>query len=512
MAAESAEQAAPSLGQDAVIIDVEQQKGHITDCRKTQPMCIDPDERLEAVQRAASPGRRAHPWQHCPWYLRTSRGVLDTLMEVPMSCMSCGRTLNGAMAVGTLCPPCAQAQRAALHTLSRRALLVRAGALGASALTLPTLLACGATSSLAGVLGPTATPAAGTVTAGKATIQWFLTQRAAKQTTAAALAAQAQGYGGQLTSAYAAGLQQLTADLQAVGKVADQYDTPLQTALTQVGVDIKQLQADLAAFGKLTDPQQLAAAAKDLDAKYRPSFPKAYSVAGIDRDAIVAGMAKQILPRGSDPNLLTTSTEDTLITWGWTGSGSSSSPSPTDCGIVTTCTPPYDLTAGTGSATDVQVNAQTGDLTLVNSATVAGSSQQLASVGVTVPIGHAVTHLRVEADVYIGWGGTHAIATPGYASAEVILHLKLLDGATVLQDQSLSLARSIAAVFSWDDKEIVPGVRRLTLDYARPGGAPSDVNLSAIVEVETWAGAGALGTALAELRCGVNQIVVSNAC
>jgi hypothetical protein len=201
-----------------------------------------------------------------------------------------------------------------------------------------------------------------------------------------------------------------------------------------------------------------------------------------------------------------------MITWGWTGSGTSSSPAPTDCGIVTTFTPPYDLSAGTGSATDVVANAQTGDLAVGNLVDFAGSSQQLASVGVTVPVGHAVTQLRVEADIDIGWGSTLASGTPGYASGEVILHLKLLDGATVLAEQRQSLARSVAAVFSWDEKEIVPGSRQLTLDYARPGGAPADVNLSAIVEVEAWAGGGGLCTAEAYMRCDVNQIVVSIAC
>jgi hypothetical protein len=405
-----------------------------------------------------------------------------------------------------------------LHTLSRRALLVRAGALGASALTLPALLACGATSTLAGVLGPTATPTAGEVSAGTATVQWALTQRAAQHTTAAQLAAQAQGYGSQLVAAYATSLQQLTTDLQVVGKLTDQYDTPLQAALTQVGVDISQLQADLQAFGKLTDPQQLAASAKDLDAKYLAQFAKANSAAGIDRDTIVAGLAQQIRPQGNNLKLVTVTTDGIVISYGWNFNGGTGSPGGTGgtpplggCGVYPTFTPPYDLWAGTGGGPR-HVDAQTGRLNLANNTAFAGSAQQLGSVGVTVPVDHTITALHVEAVITIAGGQTAAVATPGYASSEVILHLQLLNGATVLAEQRQSLARSVGAVFSWDTKNIAAGPLRLALDYARPGGAPTDVNLSAIVEAETWVGAGAFGGATAFLDCTVNQIAITNAC
>jgi hypothetical protein len=131
---------------------------------------------------------------------------------------------------------------------------------------------------------------------------------------------------------------------------------------------------------------------------------------------------------------------------------------------------------------------------------------------VAVAVPQAATHVRLEADVAIAEGGTHTVGAFGYASAEVILHLKLLDGATLLTEQRLSLKRSVSAVCTWDDKRIAAGTQSLALDYARPGGAATDVTYSAEVEVEIWAGVGAAGYAEGAIRCTVEAFRVLTAC
>jgi hypothetical protein len=382
---------------------------------------------------------------------------------------------------------------------------------GASALALSPLLACGLSGAV-GAVTPTPTPSSGTVTTGRYRVQWQQTAQTAPKVSAAALAALAEGYGKALTTAAATEQQLLQQDLQVLALVSDTYGKSFSAALTKVGVDVARLQADLEAYNKLTDLQERVAAEKTLNAKYLPSYPKAYAVAGMDRDAIVSTLSHQIRPRVTDQKTILPALAGPQLGWGWTGLLDEGLTTPSSCALDQRFSPPYTLSAATSRS---EARHADGYLQQYTSAIEVGSAQETASVGVAILVNHAATHVRVEADVALSLYRTDAMALFGYASSEAILRLQLLDGTTVLAEQRMSLARSIAAVFSWDIKDSDFGDHplRLALDYPRPTGAPTDAELSAVVQVEGWAGAGALGgMATSWVRGTVTGFRVYTAC
>jgi len=74
-----------------------------------------------------------------------------------------------------------------------------------------------------------------------------------------------------------------------------------------------------------------------------------------------------------------------------------------------------------------------------------GSQQQLASVGSSFFADASVRRVRVESVVDANYG-TSIGADWGYASAEVLINLKVLDGTQVKGSNRLSLVRAISAV------------------------------------------------------------------
>ncbi|TQM63665.1 hypothetical protein [Humibacillus xanthopallidus] len=92
---------------------------------------------------------------------------------------------------------------------------------------------------------------------------------------------------------------------------------------------------------------------------------------------------------------------------------------------------PYTLGSTTGSAT---ADRNTGRLSNYNFLMV-GSQQQLASVGGSFAADAAVRRIRVETVVDASYY-TQIGAIWGYASAEVILNLKVLDGARAADSPS----------------------------------------------------------------------------
>jgi len=124
--------------------------------------------------------------------------------------------------------------------------------------------------------------------------------------------------------------------------------------------------------------------------------------------------------------------------------------------------------------------------------------------------------MHVEADIRLLNYLTRAIATFGYASAEAILSLRLLRGNSIntppIVEARVSLARSMAAVCTWDIKEF-HGDRRftLTVDYPLPPGDTEPFFFFAVVQAEIWVGSGA-GIANASLQCRVERFRVSTTC
>lgn len=139
-----------------------------------------------------------------------------------------------------------------------------------------------------------------------------------------------------------------------------------------------------------------------------------------------------------------------------------------------------------GSTTgDSTADRNTGRLWSYNSLMV-GSQQRLASVGGSFAADAAVRRIRVETVVDASYW-TSVAATWGYASAEVILNLKVLDGATLRGSQRLSLVRTISAVL-WVSSDSGSGAYTLACEFDHAFGTPK--TYAALVEVETWAGGG----------------------
>lgn len=398
----------------------------------------------------------------------------------------------------------------AANALSRRELLSRAGRMGFSALGLYVVMdMCGGGTVL---VSPTATPSSGSVTLDQVQVQWFLTGAAAKDTTAAQLAALAQGYANHVLAITAGEQQHLTNNIQIVSQVSKPLGPLMQTALLQGGVNTDQLQSDLKKYGQLTDLQQIVAAQHDLEGKYAGALSSAYVRAGIDQASTMSTLAQQIAPLVTDPNTIHLYVDPRLLACAWRGSFPIPLPA---CVTAQSFTAPYTLQAAMGlDQASEEANAKTGHLHVYDHLTFAGSSQHLASVGVNVSIDPTVTHLRVEADVDIAEAYAIAVAysllLPTSAVGEVSLRLKLLNGVTLLAEQRLSLAKSVGVMVSWETEFAGSGTLTLALDYHRRRAA-TVVNYSVVVEL-VGTGAAEGGETYASGDLTVKEIRTATAC
>jgi hypothetical protein len=159
-------------------------------------------------------------------------------------------------------------------------------------------------------------------------------------------------------------------------------------------------------------------------------------------------------------------------------------PAPTPTFTQTALSAPYTLSSAVGGASANPANGQLYSYNWVN----VGSNQQLASVGSTFYADPTVRRIRIESIVDISYG-TLVYACWGYASAETLLNLKVLDGTQLMASNRLSLARSIGAVF-WTSEINGSGAYMLSCEFNHSYGTPR--NYAAIAELETWAGGGGL--------------------
>lgn len=135
----------------------------------------------------------------------------------------------------------------------------------------------------------------------------------------------------------------------------------------------------------------------------------------------------------------------------------------------------------------------------------AGSWQNVAQVGSAFYGPSGNRRIRAEARVDIPYYSVVAPAFFGYASAEAIINLRVMDGSRVVASDRRSLARAIAALF-WYTEFRASNVS-LTLAAEFWGGY--DRQYSTHVEVETWVGAGGPGAgALASCSAYVREINV----
>jgi hypothetical protein len=303
-----------------------------------------------------------------------------------------------------------------------------------------------------------------------------------------------QGYDKHLEKARADHAQKLDGQLKALEKLTKKYEKDARKGADTAGLDVEAMRRDFEAAAS-GDHDGTPARFEKARAAWAPQLAKAVAATGVDPKQGTAE-AKAVLGDDLPKELDAAGTREAdrllsatglvgysinIDSW-WTPPPPPPPPPPA---VATLPIPkPYTLGSTTGSAT---ADRNTGRLSSYNNVMV-GSQQQLASVGGSFAADAAVRRIRVETIVDASyWTSIGAIW--GYASAEVILNLKVLDGATVRGSQRLSLVRTISAVL-WVSSDSGSGAYTLACEFDHAYGTPK--TYAALVELETWAGGGGL--------------------
>src|SRR5262249_43427634 len=98
-------------------------------------------------------------------------------------------------------------------------------------------------------------------------------------------------------------------------------------------------------------------------------------------------------------------------------------------------------------------------------------------------------HIRVEGTIHTLSIYAYALAIFGYASAEIILNLKVLDGTRLVGSSRLSVLRVISVV-AWMSAVYASGQYTFSVEFDQVPGTPR--TYTAIGELETWAGGAAV--------------------
>jgi hypothetical protein len=133
----------------------------------------------------------------------------------------------------------------------------------------------------------------------------------------------------------------------------------------------------------------------------------------------------------------------------------------------------------------------------------AGPWQNVAAVGSTFGTAPGVRRIRAEALTHVPRYSLLAPAFGGYASAEAIINLRVLDGSRVVASDRRGLGRAISVLF-WPSE--VKGAGYYTLACEFDGGEGRTYSVWA--ELETWAGGGGVAAVTAGAYAYVRQIVI----
>ncbi|WP_404388771.1 hypothetical protein [Humibacillus xanthopallidus] len=284
--------------------------------------------------------------------------------------------------------------------------------------------------------------------------------------------------------------QKLDGQLKALEKLSKKYEKDARKGADTTGLDLEAMRADFKAAAE-GDEDGALARFETAQATWAPRLSKAVAATGVDPKRGRAE-AKAVLGDDVPKDLPATATRDAdrlMASEGLVGYSVNIAswwvPPPPPPAVSTLTIPkPYTLGSTRSGAT---ADRTTGALRSYNHVEV-GNQQQLASVGGTFTADAAVRRIRVETIVDTSyWTVIGAIF--GYASAEVIINLKVLDGATLRGSQRLSLLRTISAVF-WISSDSGSGAYTLACEFDHAYGTPK--TYAALVELETWAGGGGL--------------------
>lgn len=169
---------------------------------------------------------------------------------------------------------------------------------------------------------------------------------------------------------------------------------------------------------------------------------------------------------------------------------------------MTRLTAPYGLNWTKGHTTTA--DRATGKLYSKHSMIYAGSFQNVAQLGSTFYGPSGTGKIRVEANVTVNAYELSAPAFFGYASAEAIVNLKVMDGSKIVAKDRRSVGRAQSVVFFWS--VVKGGPITFTLATEFTGGLGRQY--SAHVDVETWIGGGGVTGLMAKCDAKVNHIDV----
>lgn len=285
----------------------------------------------------------------------------------------------------------------------------------------------------------------------------------------------------------------LDKEVKALTKISERYGAQLQQAAKNEGLDLDELKARLRSMAAITDDERRQQEIGKLHDTYAPTLMQVINRVGIDRATTMReAMESLAVPAHAKPlkdhNKRTEGTralripatyEEGLIGGGWY---TDPPPAPAPQYTTTTLTAPYGLRATLGGAT---ADAATGKIQDRNEIWV-GSSQHLASVGSTFFADASIRRVRVEATIDLSYS-TVIGAILGYASAEVLLNLKVLNGTQVVGSNRLSLLRQWGVVY-WVTSQSGSGTYTLACEFDHSYGTPR--TYAAIGELETWTGGG----------------------
>lgn len=281
--------------------------------------------------------------------------------------------------------------------------------------------------------------------------------------------------------------QKLDGQLKALEKLSKKYEKQARKGADEAGLDLEAMRADFKSAAQ-GDREGALARFQKAQASWAPKLAKAVAATGVDPKQ---GSQEARAVLGEDvPAGLPDTGSDGMGLVGYSAKIASTAPSAAEEAqprlITSTLTIPKPYTLGS-TKSGATADRNTGRLFSDNHVDF-GIQQQLASVGGTFYADAAVRRIRVETIVDASFFNVVGAAI-GYSSAEVILNLKVLDGATLRGSQRLSLLRTIAAVF-WVSSDSGSGAYTLACEFDHAYGTPK--TYAALVELETWAGGGGL--------------------
>jgi len=286
-------------------------------------------------------------------------------------------------------------------------------------------------------------------------------------------------------------------ELKALAKISDRYEAKLRQAAKDEGLDLDRLQSEVQSISRIEDEDQRQETIKRFHDTYGPSLKRVVDRAGVDRAATkreateavaVPAHAKRLKDRpkptpGTRALALRGEYDEGLIGDGWYSDPPLPLPAPPPQSTQIVKTAPYELSARLGS--EAVANRTTGGISDDNETWV-GSTQHLASVGSTFVADASVRRIRVETTIDLYYF-TVIGALFGYASAEVLINLKVLNGSQVVGSNRLSLLRQWGVVL-WVTSQSGSGTYTLACEFDHSYGTPR--TYSAIGELETWTGGG----------------------